>query len=65
MKSKTNISMHSGSIVHISAAFNVPIIDIVEKEKNNEIDRWIPLVSNYKRVNFENINDDNIKNFSI
>ena len=65
MKSKANISMHSGSIVHISAAFNVPIIDIVEKEKNNEIDRWIPSVSNYKRVNFENINDDNIKNFSI
>ena len=65
MKSKANISMHSGSIVHISAAFNVPIIDILEKEKNNEVDRWVPSVSNYKRVNFETIDDNNIKNFSI
>ena len=63
--SKANFSMHSGSIVHISAAFKVPIVDIVEKEKNNEVDRWIPSVSNYKRVNFENIDNEFIKNFSI
>ena len=63
--SKTNFSMHSGSIVHISAAFNVPIVDIVEKEKNNEVDRWIPSVSIYKRVNFEIIDNEFIKNFSI
>ena len=55
--------MHSGSIVHISAAFKVPIVDIVEKEKNNEVDRWIPSVSIYKRVNFENI--DNLKYFNL
>ena len=59
MKSKANISMQSGSIVHISSAFKVPVIDILEKDKNNEVDRWIPSVSNYKRVNFESINDLN------
>ena len=65
MKSKANISMHSGSIVHISSSFKVPVIDILEKDKNNEVDRWIPSVSNYKRVNFENIDNEFIKNFSI
>ena len=49
--------MHSGSIVHISAALNKPIIDILEVEKNNEIDRWIPEISNYKRVELDKLND--------
>lgn len=56
-KSEINISMHSGSIVHISAALNKPIIDILEVEKNNEIDRWIPEISNYKRVELDKLND--------
>ena len=62
--SDKNFSAHSGPVVHIGAAFNKEIIDIVEKDKNNELDRWIPVVSNYKRFNFENLNNDFIENFN-
>ena len=58
--SEVNISMHSGSIVHISTAFNKKLIDILDISKNNEIDRWIPVVSNYQRINF-----NELENFKI
>ena len=58
--SEVNISMHSGSIVHISTAFNKKLIDILDVSKNNEIDRWIPVVSNYQRINF-----NELENFKI
>ena len=54
--SDKNISAHSGPIVHISAAFDKFFIDIIKKNKNDELDRWIPLISKYKRINFENLN---------
>ena len=63
--SQKNFSAHSGPIIHIGAAFKKETIDIIKKNKNNELDRWIPTVSNYKRVNFENIDNEFIKNFSI
>jgi len=63
--SQKNFSAHSGPVVHIGAAFKKETIDIIKKNKNNELDRWIPAVSNYKRVNFENIDNEFIKNFSI
>ena len=50
---KSCLSMHSGSIVHISAAFDVPIIDIIEKDRFNEVDRWIPTNSNYTRFDIK------------
>ena len=62
--SDKNFSAHSGPVVHIGAAFNKEIVDIIEKDKNNELDRWIPIVSNYKRFNFENLNNDFIENFN-
>ena len=61
--SQKNISAHSGPIVHISPAFDRIFIDIISKSKNNELDRWIPLVSKYQRINFEELNDDFINNF--
>ena len=57
-----NISSHAGSIVHLSAAFNRPIVDLVKKNKNYEYDRWVPLISNYKRFNLEKITDKSFKN---
>ena len=53
--SKKCISSHSGPILNFSAAFNVDVIDIIKKEKYNELGRWIPLVSKYKRYSFEEI----------
>ena len=50
-----NYSMHSGSVVHISAAFDRLIVDIIQKHKYLEIDRWIPIVSKYKRINLDNL----------
>ena len=54
---QANISMHSGLIVHISAAFNKLIIDVIEAHKNNEIDRWIPVISKYRRVDLDQLNE--------
>ena len=63
--SEKNFSAHSGPIVHIGAAFGVKTIDIIKKNKNNELNRWIPIVSNYQRINFEDIKDEYIDNFNI
>jgi hypothetical protein len=49
--------MHSGSIVHISAALDKCIIDLLEKHKNDEVDRWIPVISNYRRVELDKLNE--------
>ncbi len=53
--STANYSMHSGSVVHISAAFDRLIVDIIQKHKYLEIDRWVPLVSKYKRIDLDNL----------
>ena len=55
--SDTNISFHAGPIVNISAALNKKIIDIMPKHKFNELGRWIPIISNYKRYSVEDINN--------
>lgn len=60
--SKKNISYHSGPIVHISPCFNIPILDLIPSSKNDELDRWVPTVSDYTRINFENINNSLIDN---
>ena len=59
--SSKNITSHSGPIINISPVFNVEIVDIIKKDKFNELGRWIPIVSNYKRYSFEEI-ESNIKN---
>ncbi len=59
--SEINYNSHSGPVIHISATFDKQIIDIIPKHKNDELDRWIPAISKYKRVNFEDINDELIK----
>ena len=38
------------------AAIIRKIADLMRK-KNNELDRWIPLNSEYQRINFEDLND--------
>ena len=53
--SDINISFHAGPIVNISAALNKRIIDIMPKHKFNELGRWIPIISNYKRYSVEDI----------
>lgn len=53
--SNKNITSHSGPIVNISPVFNVKIVDIIKKKKFNELGRWIPLISDYKRYSFEEI----------
>jgi len=63
--SEKNFSAHSGPIVHIGAAFGVDTIDIIKKNKNDELNRWIPIISNYTKINFEDIKDDYIDNFNI
>ena len=60
-----NISSHSGVITHMSPAFDKEFIDIIKKSKNQEYDRWIPLISKYKRINFEEINEKYLENFEI
>tara|TARA_B100000941_G_C28459692_1_gene530007 strand:+ start:345 stop:1319 length:975 start_codon:yes stop_codon:yes gene_type:complete len=52
--SETCVSSHSGLIVHSAAAFNKKIIDIVNQEIFNELDRWVPFEVNYKRYNVKN-----------
>ena len=52
--SQTVLSSHSGFIVHAAAAFQKNIIDLVPKNINSELDRWVPYNINYKRFNNEN-----------
>ena len=59
--SSKNITSHSGPIINISSAFDVKIVDIIKKSKFNELGRWIPIESNYKRYSFEEI-EKNINN---
>ena len=59
--SETCISSHSGLIVHTAAAFNKKIIDIVHDEIFNELDRWVPFDTNYKRYNVQNFLDESFK----
>ena len=60
--SQINFSFHSGPVVHISSTFDVQNVDLIPKSKNYELDRWIPLISKYKRINFENLTDEIIEN---
>ena len=53
--STKNITSHSGPIVNISPVFNVKVIDIIKKKKFNELGRWIPMISDYRRYSFEEI----------
>ena len=57
--SKTCISSHSGFIVHLAACYNKNIIDIVNKNIFNELDRWIPFNINYKRIDIEELDKTN------
>ena len=43
----------SRCIMHNGFAFDVPIIDIIEKDRFNEVDRWIPTNSNYTRFDIK------------
>ena len=63
--SEKNVSSHAGTIVHMSPAFDKGFVDIIKKSKNEEYNRWIPLISNYKRINFEEIDEKYLKNFEI
>ena len=54
-KSLLHVSSHSGATIHISAAFNIPIIDFIEKSKATEYDRWIPNGIRYNRVFINNL----------
>ena len=49
-KSILNISSHSGASVHISGAFNVPIVDFINQNKKTEYDRWIPPSIDYSQI---------------
>ena len=57
--SHTCVSSHSGLIVHVAAAFNKNIIDLVPEKIFNELDRWIPHETNYKRINIYRFIDKN------
>lgn len=56
-KSLLHISSHSGATIHMSAAFNIPIIDFIKKNKSTEYDRWIPNGITYDRVFVNNLYD--------
>ena len=56
--SELNISSHSGPVVHISPTFDRQIIYLIPRSKNDELNRWIPTISKYKRINFEDLNDN-------
>ena len=60
--SKKNISAHTGPILNISSALNIEVVDIIKNIKFNELGRWIPLVSNYKRFSFDNL-ENHINDF--
>ena len=49
----------------MSPAFDREFVDIIKRSKNEEYNRWIPLISNYKRINFEEIDEKYLKNFEI
>ena len=49
-------------MVHISPTFDRQIIDLMPKSKNDELDRWVPAISKYRRINFEDLNDEIIEN---
>ena len=53
-----NISNHSGPILHISAAFDINVVDIIKQSKFNELARWIPFGAKYKRYSFENLKEN-------
>lgn len=55
--SQSCVSSHSGFIVHLAACYNKKIIDIVDKNIFNELDRWIPFNINYERLDIENFNN--------
>jgi len=57
-----NISSHAGPILNISAAFDVNVVDLIKQSKFNELGRWIPFESKYKRYSFENLSN-NLDNF--
>ena len=57
---KTCVSSHSGFIVHLAACYNKNIIDIVHKNIFNELDRWIPFNTKYKRYDIENFDKINL-----
>ena len=59
--SHTCVSSHSGLVVHLAAAFNKKIIDIVSKNIFNQLDRWIPFNVKYKRVDIKNFNYKDLK----
>ena len=59
--SKICISSHSGLIVHAAAAFDKYIIDIVPKDIFNELDRWIPFETKYKRFDINDFLDHDFK----
>ena len=64
-KSLLHVSSHSGATIHISAAFNIPIIDFIKKSKATEYDRWIPNGISYDRVfvnNLYELKDSILKN---
>lgn len=54
--SHTCISSHSGFIVHLAACYKKKIVDIVEPEIFNELDRWVPYDISYKRYDIHYIN---------
>ena len=56
-KSLLHVSSHSGSTIHISAAFNKPIIDFIKKDKISEYNRWIPPGIDYSRVMVNKLDD--------
>lgn len=49
------ISSHAGALINIASVFNIKSIDIIKEKKFNELGRWIPGVSDYKRYSFEEI----------
>ena len=56
-KCLAHVSSHSGATLHISAAFNKPLIDFIKKEKELEYDRWIPPGIDYNRANVDKLDD--------
>jgi len=56
-ESSLNISSHSGAIVQISAAFNVPIIDFIKKNQKNEYDRWVPPSVEYSQIFIDKLDE--------
>tara|TARA_B100000315_G_C14359294_1_gene487711 strand:- start:97 stop:747 length:651 start_codon:yes stop_codon:yes gene_type:complete len=53
-----NISSHSGPILNLSSAFDKDVIDIIIQSKFDELGRWIPSDSKYKRYSFEDLNNN-------